>query len=426
MSDYTATGDHRVIELTSFGDVTAVWKCPHTSMQIGGQGDEHYHLGTVTRIDGEDHARRRKALGALLARRGHQIFREKWLYPTATAAIEEVLASNDPAGAPIELVKWGRRISQQLAAAVAGYDEATTPEGADRLFDLSQQMIAGRPSILKVILGGVDEEDPTHLSGLEAKREIIETFHNPALRRREALLRQVEAGMLDIAELPTDFLMLAAQKVDPAWNDPGQVERDAILLMGAAVHTTTNSLVWALQEVFDWVARNPHRGADLLDEKFVLRAAQEALRLHPVVPVHTRLATEDIELPSGDVVPEGVVAMMRSGPASSDPEIFGEDARVFNPDRPSPTQTSRFGLAFGMGTHMCWGMPLVIGSGGMDGTLVYLLKALLDAGVTPDARNGPFDLEATRGRHEFGRPEYFVRLLGPEAAQRRAALCRFQ
>ena len=79
MSDYTATGDHRVIELTSFGDVTAVWKCPHTSMQIGGQGDEHYHLGTVTRIDGEDHARRRKALGALLARRGHQIFREKWL-----------------------------------------------------------------------------------------------------------------------------------------------------------------------------------------------------------------------------------------------------------------------------------------------------------------------------------------------------------
>lgn len=417
MSDYTATGDHPVIELSSFADVTGVWRCPHTSMQIGGKGDEHYHLGTLTRIDGEEHSRRRKALNSLLARKGHQIFREKWLYPTVDAEIASLLEKNEADGEAIEVVRWGRRISQQLAAAVAGYDEATTPEGADRLFDLSQQMIAGRPSILKVIMGGVDEEDPAMIAGLEAKREIIETFHNPALRRREELLRQVEAGELDSSELPTDFLMLAAQKIDPAWNDPGQVERDAILLMGAAVHTTTNSLVWALQEVFAWIEKNPDRKADLLDENFVLRLAQEALRLHPVVPGHTRLATEDIDLASGATVPEGTVAMMRSGPANADPAVFGEDAGDFNPDRPSPRKTSRFGLAFGMGSHMCWGAPLVIGSGGVDGTLVYLLKSLLDAGVVPDeSKNEPYDLADTRGRHEFGRPEYYVRLTGGKLA----------
>ncbi|MEA3001857.1 MAG: hypothetical protein QOH81_645 [Sphingomonadales bacterium] len=402
-----------MVELTRFDDVTTVWRCPHTSVKIEAKGDEHYHQGTVTRIDGEEHSRRRKALGSLLARRGHSVFREKWLFPTADKAVAGLLDGAGAEGAPIEVVKWGRRISQQLAAAVAGYDGGTSPEGADRLFDLSQVMIAGRPSLLKVISGDVDEEDPKHKAGLEAKREIIETFHNPALRRREDLARQVEAGTLNAAELPSDFLTLAAQKVDPAWKDPGQVERDALLLMGAAVHTTTNSLVWALQEVFEWVERHPDRAGELAEEAFVLRAAQESLRLHPVVPGFTRIATAEIDLPSGRALPPGTLAMMRSGPASADPEVFGPDAGEFNPDRESPRKTSRFGLAFGQGTHMCWGMPLVIGTGGIDGTLVYLLKALLDAGVRPDAaKNGAYDLADTRGRHEYGRPEYHVVLTG--------------
>lgn len=413
MSDYGSAGDHPMVDLTRFDDVTTVWRCPHTSVQIGGKGDEHYHLGTVIRLDGEEHARRRKALGVLLARRGHAVFREKWLYPTADAAIDRLLAEAGPDGAEIEVVTWGRRISQQLAAAVAGYDAGTTPDGASKLFEMSQVMIAGRPSVLKVISGGIDETAPTHVAGLEAKQAIIEMFHKPALLRREVLARRAEAGEIDAADLPMDFLMLAAQKIDPAWNDPTQVERDALLLMGAAVHTTTNSLVWALQEIFAWLKRNPGRADDLLDENFVLRLAQESLRLHPVVPGLSRLATENIDLPSGGVLPEGTVAMLRSGEASADPAIFGDDAGEFNPDRPSPKKISRFGLAFGQGTHMCWGMPLVIGSGGVDGTLVYLLKKLLDAGVRPlDAKNAAFDLDGARGRHEFGRPEYRVRLTG--------------
>jgi hypothetical protein len=131
--------------------------------------------------------------------------------------------------------------------------------------------------------------------------------------------------------------------------------------------------------------------------------------------------TETTELPSGIELPAGTLAMMRSGPASADTEIFGPDGREFNPDRESPKKISRFGLAFGQGTHMCWGMPLVIGTGGLDGSLVYLLKALLDAGVRPDdARNGAFDLDDTRGRHAFGREEYHVVLTG--TARRDAAV----
>ncbi len=414
----TASGpDFPVVELTSFDDVTTVWRCPHTSVQIGGKGDQHYHVGTLIRIDGEEHSRRRKALNSLLARRGHALFREKWLFPTANAAVKRLVDEAGSTGTPLEVVKWGRRITQQLAAAVAGYDAGTTDEGAQRLFELSQVMIAGRPSLMNVFMGEVDEESAALKAGLEAKKEIIETFHKPALARREELARQVEAGTLDAAELPSDFLMLAAQKVDPAWNDPGQVERDALLLMGAAVHTTTNSLVWALQETFAWVDRNPDRIGELADEAFVLRAAQESLRLHAVVPGMTRLMTETIELPSGGTIEAGTAAMLRSGPASADPEIFGADAAEFNPDRETPKRVSRFGLAFGQSSHMCWGMPLVIGTGGIDGSLVYLMKSLLDAGARPDdAKNAPFDLDGSRGRHAFGRPEYHIVLTGTPMA----------
>jgi cytochrome P450 len=404
---------HATVDLTRFDDVTAVWRSLDTSVKIAAPGEEHYHQGTVTRLDGEEHTRRRKALGLLLARRGHAAYREKWLYPVANQAIDHLLASAGPAGASIEVVKWGRRINQQLAAALAGYDGGTSPEGADQLFELSQRMIAGRPSLLKVVMGEFDKDAPAHKAGLEAKSEIIRTFHVPALHRREELVRQMQSGLLDPSNLPSDFLMLAAQKVDPAWEDAEQVERDALLLLGAAVHTTTNSLVWALQEIFEWVQQHPDRVSDLTNEQFILRAAQESLRLHPVVPALARRLTKKLELPSGTELAEGTVALLRSGPASADLDIFGADAREFNPDREPPKRLSRFGLAFGQGAHMCFGMPLVIGTGGVDGSLVYLLKLFLDAGVRPDdARNVPFDLDACRGQFGVSRTEYHVLLTG--------------
>lgn len=406
---------HKFVDLENYDDVTTVWRCPHTSVQIDGAGDEHYHRGTLVRLDGEEHTRRRRAMGLLLARRGHVQFRDKWLVPIANAAVQEMLADAGPEGVSIDVVKWGRRVSQQLAAAMTGYDEGTTPEGADRLFELSQRMIAGRPSLLKVIEGHVDESDPTYLDGLTAKQEIIETFHNPSLRRREQMIAEVEQGQRSKEDLPVDFLTVAAQKIDPAWNDPAQVERDALLLLGAAVHTTTNSLAWALREIFEWCQKHPDQVGRLSDDKFLLAAAEESLRLHPVVPAITRRLTAPLDLPGGTSLEEDTVAMLRLGPASSDPEYFGEDSRTFNPDRILEKKVARYGLAFGQSSHMCLGMPIVIGTGGVDGSLVYFLRLLLDAGARPDIEhNAPFDLAPTRG--EFVKaPEGYRVILGGKA-----------
>ena len=51
-----------------------------------------------------------------------------------------------------------------------------------------------------------------------------------------------------------------------------------------------------------------------------------------------------------------------------------------------------------MGTHMCFGMPIVMGTGGIDGSLIYVLKKLFAADVLPDESVPPFDLPGTRGR----------------------------
>ena len=54
--------------------------------------------GTVLRVDGEDHMRRRRVLGTLLRHGGHQWFRDTVLIPTAHASIQELLAHPEPDG----------------------------------------------------------------------------------------------------------------------------------------------------------------------------------------------------------------------------------------------------------------------------------------------------------------------------------------
>jgi len=349
------------------------------------------------RLDGPPHALRRKIMGSLLSKRGHAQFRETWLFPAADAALDAVLRNPDPDGvARVDLLRWALRVNQQLAAAITGFDDATSPAGALKLFELMEVVLRGRPRAFTVTLGDYDPTTPDASAALRARQQIIHDFYAPSLARRRELVAEAQAA--GIAVQPKDLLTLIAAGEDPAWLDPAMGERDALFLLAAAVHTTSASLVWTLREIFEWLRENP-AGADRLgDANFILKAAQETLRLHPVVPGFPRLATEDVTLPSGTRIDAGAIAILRSGPASTAPEIFGADALRFNPDRQIPANVSRFGFAFGMGTHMCFGMPIVMGTGGLDGSLVYLLKKVLDAGVRPDERQPPFDLPDSRGQ----------------------------
>jgi cytochrome P450 len=368
------------------------------------------------RLDGPPHVARRKAMGALLSRRGHEHFRQRWLFPAADAGLAEVLARPDADGfARVNIRKWALRVNQQLAAALTGLDEGTTPEGAQHLFELMDIVLRGRPQAFEVTLGTYDSETPEARAALAARDTIIKEFYAPSLQRRLSILDQIRLNQAKSEDMPQDLLALIAAGADPAWTDPAMGQREALFLLAAAVHTTSASLIWVLREVFEWARANPTQRHRFTDSSFILRATQEALRLHPVVPGFPRLATQDIALKSGTAIAHGAIAILRSGPANTDRATFGPDALEFNPDREVRPGINRFALAFGMGTHMCFGMPIVMGTGGMDGSLVYVVKKLFDAGIEPDESALHIDLPSTRGRfatHELG-DSYMVKFPSP-------------
>jgi len=397
----------RVVEVTGFSQVSEAWRCPVLVPNTDGPGEEYFHAGTVLRLHGAEHLARRRAMSMLLSRRGHQYFREQWLLPTAESALANVLSKRDDQGiARADLADWGKRVNQRLGAALVGLDDATTEAGADELLALTAEVSKIRPHSVEVVLYGFSADGDDVKEGLAARQKIIDRFFTPALDRREALVAEVNAGRLAKDELPQDLLTLMALGLDPAWEDRALAAREAFLLLGAASHTTSTVMQWTLKELFAWFGEHPEDLPLRTDRDFLLRASQEAMRLHPVVPGFTRGAMSDVTLSDGTEIPQGDVALIRSGPPSLDEQAYGEDADRFNPHREVASDVYPFGFAFGTGPHMCYGVPIVMGAKGLDGSLVHLIDILLSAGIEPDPDAPPPVLEGTRGQYVEQRQGY--------------------
>jgi cytochrome P450 len=359
-----------------------------------------YHPGaadTVLRADGEAHRRRRRAMGSLLSRGGHQSFRDEVLVPTAEAAMAETLRECGPDGSVrVDLLQWTQRVNFQLAAAIVGLDNARTPEGAMQLAELSQASMAATATSDET---ATDRQSTQYDQSGRYYRKFVEDFYAPAKARRQELWQQVEDGRLDESKLPRDLLMLIVRHADPAWDDEDLAIREAIFLVPAAVMTTARGTVWTLAELFAWFDEHPADWERRFDSRFLVRAMNEALRLHPVTPaMPPRVALEDLELCQGTMIAKGEAVMFVHAPPNRDRDVFGEDAADFNPYRELPSGVPQYGMAFGVGPHMCWGLPLVVGAEGIDGNIVYLLKLLFRSGVQRDPENAPPPLHTEEGR----------------------------
>jgi cytochrome P450 len=371
--------------VTDFHEALEVLRSKSVSADCGGPGDEYYRAGTVLRIDAEAHQRRRRTLGLLWRRRGHEWFRRSVLVPTAEVAMAKLLSQPDPDGAVrIELRGWLYRVNMQLAAALVGLDAGRTPEGADDLADVIARHLAGFPGAFGQTAHGFDPEGESEREALRAHDEFVERFYRPAYERRVKLLRRVEAGELDEQALPHDLITLIVRGIDPALDDDDLAVREAIFLVPAAASTTATTTVWTLDELFSWFEETPEDYAKRFDSSFLNRAVDETLRLHPITPGQPRLALEDIELCKGTKVKAGDLPTVLSGPGNLDPEIFGSDAHAFNPSREVPPGVPLYGLSFGGGPHMCPGIPLALGQEGIDGNVVFWLKTLFKAEVQLD------------------------------------------
>lgn len=165
--------------------------------------------------------------------------------------------------------------------------------------------------------------------------------------------------------------MVAAGAGDDGWRDAEIVDHFNFLMMAAhdTTATTLTAVIWALGRHPDWqdcvrgeLAALPD-GLDRPDQldatPVTLRVMDEALRLHPPVPLIPRLLTRDAEF-RGVRLPKGTSVIVSPGMVHRDPALWTDPAR-FDPDRFSDNRAEhevhRFAHApFGGGAHKCIGL----------------------------------------------------------------------
>ncbi|CAG5035852.1 unnamed protein product [Parnassius apollo] len=87
-----------------------------------------------------------------------------------------------------------------------------------------------------------------------------------------------------------------------------------------------------IQELFGDSDR-PLVKEDLIHLNYLERVVKESLRLFPPVPFIIRKVLEDIDLPSGRVLPAGSGIVVSIWGVHRDPKYWGPDAECFDPDR---------------------------------------------------------------------------------------------
>ncbi|MHA6631675.1 cytochrome P450 [Pseudonocardia sichuanensis] len=379
------TADPDSIEaLTSYREVEEVFRSVQMAPFLH-DGTEEFRGGTVRQIDGPAHRTRRRTMGRLVRGQGDQRFRQEVLMPTIERNLQRVLAAPTDGVPGTDFVLFARVSFFQLVAALIGLDGVETTDDAEQLRQVAEPI---QVAMRSWYMGG--DRSAVMARGVEAREEFRVKYFEPALERRIALAKDATSPEAEAA-LPNDLLTLVARDLDAEWSaDRGLALREAVTdFINAGTFSSSFTLVHALDECLAWAEQNPDRTEQLLDENFLAQAVAEALRLHPIVPLFYRTATEPVSLQSGRSFQAGDHVCMEIGAANRDPEVFGPDADSFVPGRILPDRVYPYGIAFGTGRHMCFGMPVIVGSDGVNGSHVQILKAVFTAGVGRDPAHPP-------------------------------------
>jgi cytochrome P450 len=377
------------VELAGYADVLEVFRSPKLRTLVE-PGTGSLRSGTVLRIEGSEHLTRRRTLNKLVSRAGATWFRDERLLPIAEQALAEV---RDVGG--FDLVDFGNRLFLRLAWAQIGLDPiADESELAACLALVADLELAYLGS------GDTAERQAMIERGLQAKERFAERYFRPALAARTAQLEAAARGEIAEADLPQDLLTLLAAQADPAWADVELALREAVTdIVFAGTANSVHALVHVVDELQRWLAAHPEDRARLGDADFLARATSESLRIHVINTAFFRQATEDVVLASGTRIPAGSVVLLRLRDANRDHSVFGPDADEYNPRRPLALGLYPYGVAFGSGPHMCFGLNVVLGPDQVSGTHVHVLGRLLAAGIIPDPER-PARRHRTRDAYE--------------------------
>ena len=336
-------------------------------------------------LHGTEH-RRRRNLEFRVFRRGFFRFYEQEIFPDV---LEEVLAPYLKRGTA-DLVEFGYRVTMNLTADFAGIDRpAKTVEETELLYGLVKTFSEGA-----TLVHSTRDKEEVRAEVRQALADFDEIFLKNSVERRQALIADYEHGKIEDSDLPRDVLTVLLRNEDRLELPPDLLRREIAFYLQAGSHSTANSTVHAMHEIFTWCSAHPKdRNRIAEDPIFLQRCVHESLRLHPASPVAWRRPIVAMELSTGDRAKEDDRVILDLRAANRDTRIFGNDADMFDPRRHFAKGSEPFGLTFGTGVHACLGRDLdggIVPRADADpdshqyGIVTLLVRALLDNGACPD------------------------------------------
>jgi len=342
--------------------------------------------GVIVNLHGDAHIARRR-LENRLFRRDTFAWYERERIPRI---IDTVLAPAVDAGEG-DLLPLARRTMMTLSVDVAGVDlpAADDPEAEARFEALYD--IMNRLAKASTVAHAVGDVDRIKADGDRALERFDIEFFRSSLARRRRLVELVESGGADESELPRDVLTTLLRNQDRLDLPDAVVLREVAYFPWVGSHSTSAQLVHAMHHVFEWISERPGERQRLIaDPERLQRLVHESMRLHPASPVAMRIATTDVELRSGRLLPEGETVSISVEAANRDESVFGPEPDRFDPERRLADGVPPWGLSFGHGSHACLGQEL---AGGLEpddalehhllGAVALMAAAMLQAGARP-------------------------------------------
>ncbi|GAA0607758.1 hypothetical protein GCM10009547_07100 [Sporichthya brevicatena] len=365
--------------------------------------------------EGDSHRSRRKLLNPLVRVDALSGIREEIILPEADRLLEERRRTADADGlVRMDLVDFLERVFLHFTARLIGLTDMERNERIELMRSFAGPIAAGMSSAY------LADRTAVNKMALEAKSRYAAEFVHPSLEWHREQRKRIDAGEISEDDIPNSLLKMVAAGLHPDWEKDEDVVVESGLLFAASVGTSTQSIVHTLDLLQGWFAEHPEDLADATDSTFLLNALCEVIRMRaPFSPYTTRLALTDNELSDGTKIHAGQELHIEWVRANRDTEVFGEDANRFNPRRPEPKNgVNRYGLGFGMGTHQCYGLRVVVGNDGKGGAHVELLRKLMAAGIRPDPENPPTSLKKDMNKfsvEDIPRYTAYPVLLTPEA-----------
>jgi cytochrome P450 len=319
-----------------------------------------------------------------------QGIREDIVLPEADRLMDRWLAEPDSDGKyRLDLVTYLERVFIHFTARLIGLIGIDSDERLELMRSFAGPLAAGTSSAYLADRSAVNER------ALAAKRRYVAEFFAPSLEWHREMRSKIDSGEIADDAVPDSLLKLVAAEAAPEWADEDNAVVESTLLFAASVGTSTQSIIHTIDFLQSWFIEHPEDYARRTDSVFLLHCLQEVIRLRaPFSPYTTRLSLEENELSDGTKIHAGQELHIEWVAANRDVEVFGADANEFNPNRPTPDNgTPRYGIGFGLGTHQCYGLRVVVGNDGSGGAHVMLLKKLMEAGVRPDSENPAVGLE---------------------------------